>query len=63
FVVIQSFPILNENKWLVDKFHHGFTFWVFGVLCGVMGLFVWLFVPETKGKSLEEIERMWLPRT
>jgi SP family xylose:H+ symportor-like MFS transporter len=43
----------------VDRFHHGFTFWVYGILCAVLILFVWRVVPETKGKSLEEIEGMW----
>ena len=60
FLVSQTFPIMNENSFLVDKFHHGFPFWVYGTLCGVTVLFVWLFVPETKQKTLEEIERFWL---
>jgi len=62
FVVSQTFPIMNENSFLVEKFHHGFPFWVYGTLCGVTILFVWLFVPETKRKTLEEIERLWLAR-
>jgi len=60
FVVSQTFPIMNENRFLVDKFHHGFPFWIYGTLCGVTILFVWLFVPETKRKTLEEIETMWV---
>ncbi len=59
FVVSQTFPMLNENKWLVEKFHHGFTFWLYGFFCVVTVWFVWRFVPETKGKTLEEIEKMW----
>jgi len=60
FLVSQTFPMMNENKWLVDKFHHGFPFWVYGSLCAVSVVFVWAFVPETKGKTLEEIEKHWL---
>jgi len=60
FLVSQSFPMLDENKWLVDKFHHGFTFWLYGAFCIVTIFFVLAFVPETKGKSLEEIEKFWL---
>ncbi len=60
FVVSQTFPIMNENRFLVDKFHHGFPFWIYGTLCGVTVLFVWFFVPETKRKTLEEIETMWV---
>jgi sugar porter (SP) family MFS transporter len=60
FVVSQTFPMMNDNKWLVDKFHRGFPFWLYGALCAVLVVFVWVFVPETKGKTLEEIERHWL---
>jgi SP family xylose:H+ symportor-like MFS transporter len=60
FAVSQTFPMMNENKWLVDKFHHGFPFWVYGSFCAVSVVFVWAFVPETKGKTLEEIEKHWL---
>jgi len=59
YVVSQTFPMMNENKWLVEKFHHGFPFWIYGALCVVMVIFVWKFVPETKGKTLEEIEKHW----
>ena len=60
FFVSQTFPMMNENDWLVSRFHHGFPFWIYGSLCAVLVIFVWLFVPETKGKTLEEIERHWL---
>jgi SP family xylose:H+ symportor-like MFS transporter len=50
---------MADNKYLLDTFHGGFPFWVYGALCIVTFLFVLLYVPETKGKSLEEIERMW----
>jgi SP family xylose:H+ symportor-like MFS transporter len=38
---------------------NGFPFFIYGSLCFVTVFFVWRFVPETKGKSLEEIERQW----
>lgn len=59
FVVSQTFPMMDEDKWLVERFNHGFPFWIYGMLCVVSVLFVWRFVPETKEKSLEDIERMW----
>ena len=62
YLVSQTFPIINENAWLVEQFRHGFPFWVYAFFCLVTILFVIRFVPETKGKSLEEIERMWLER-
>jgi MFS transporter, SP family, xylose:H+ symportor len=60
YVVTQTFTVMDEDQWLVDHFHHAFPFWVYALLCGVMVLFVWLLVPETKGKTLEEIERGWM---
>jgi MFS family permease len=59
FLVTQTFTMMDENPWLVDKLHHAFPFWIYSLLCGVTVVFVWRFVPETKGKSLEEIERSW----
>ncbi|UCG57228.1 MAG: sugar porter family MFS transporter [Phycisphaerales bacterium] len=60
YVVSQTFPMMDEDPWLLDKFHHGFPFWVYGVFCAVLLVFVWMFVPETKGKTLEEIEKHWM---
>ncbi len=60
-VVSQTFPMMAENPWLVEKFHQGFPFWIYGAFCVVLLLFVVRYVPETKGKSLEEIEKMWMP--
>jgi len=58
-VVSQTYPMMDENKYLVDVFHHGFPFIIYGTMCIVLIVFMWRFVPETKGKSLEEIEKMW----
>ena len=60
FAVSQTFPMMDKNEWLVEKFNHGFSFWVYAAFCVLEVLFVWLFVPETKGKTLEEIEKHWL---
>ena len=60
FVVTQTFTMMDEDPWLVERFHHGFPFWVYAALCAVSVVFVWRFVPETKGKTLEEIERSWM---
>jgi sugar porter (SP) family MFS transporter len=35
------------------------TFWIFAAMCVVAFVFCYALVPETKGKSLEEIERYW----
>jgi SP family xylose:H+ symportor-like MFS transporter len=41
------------------KFSRAFTYGIYGVI-SVLSLFlVWKWIPETKGKSLEEIEKVW----
>jgi len=60
YVVSQTFPMMDENPWLLARFHHGFPFWVYAGFCVVLLIVVWRWVPETKGKTLEEIERGWM---
>jgi len=58
------------SAWLVSRFFLSLvssigepaTFWLFAVMCAVC--FVWIIrvVPETKGRTLEDIEEMWLAR-
>jgi MFS transporter, SP family, arabinose:H+ symporter len=38
------------------------TFWFFAIMCVPYILIVWKLLPETTGKSLEEIEEMWIVR-
>lgn len=60
YVVTQTFPMLDaKGSWLVARFHHAFPFYIYAAFCGVLILVVWKMVPETKGKSLEQIERSW----
>ncbi len=53
YVVTQMFPILLESA------GPAVTFWIFGGMSLLAFFFVWSQVPETKGKTLEEIEREW----
>jgi sugar porter (SP) family MFS transporter len=59
YVVTQTFTLMDQSAWLVDRFHHSFPFWFYAALCVVQVAFVARFVPETKGRTLEEIERSW----
>ncbi len=59
-IISWTFPILNDNSWLTEKFNHGFAYWIYGIMGILAALFVWKLVPETKGKSLEEIESIWV---
>ena len=60
YVISQTFPMMDENKWLIEKFHRALPFWLYGAFCVVLLVFVWRFVPETKGKTLEQIEKHWM---
>jgi sugar porter (SP) family MFS transporter len=51
FLLIYTFPLLE------GRIGTGKTFWVYAGICAVGFVFVRAFVPETKGKSLEDIER------
>ena len=53
FVVSQTFP------WLIDKIGEG-TFYMYAGICVIAFIFVWTMVSETKGKTLEEIESLWI---
>jgi SP family xylose:H+ symportor-like MFS transporter len=59
YLVSWSFPILDKNPYLVRHFNHGFTYWMYGAMGILAALFVWRMVPETKGRTLEEMEAMW----
>lgn len=50
FLVTFSFPILNG--WLGAAG----TFWTYGAICFAGFVFIWRCVPETKGRTLEQIE-------
>ncbi len=55
YIVAQTFPMLNDNPAIGPAT----TFWVYGAFSLAGLIFVRLAVPETKGRSLEEIERSW----
>jgi SP family arabinose:H+ symporter-like MFS transporter len=46
--------------WFVDKYGIHAGFFVYAVICLAATVFFWALVPETKGKSLEEIESFWV---
>lgn len=53
WIVTQTFPMLQESVGPAK------TFWIYGFFSLASCLFIILFVPETKGKTLEEIEANW----
>ena len=60
YAVTQSFPVMDaRGQWLVRQFHHAFPFYLYAAFCAALVLVVWRWVPETKGRTLEEIEEAW----
>ena len=57
--VSWSFKVLDGNSALNTAFNHGFAYWLYGAASLVAAAFVWKFVPETKGRSLEAIQELW----
>ena len=53
FLVSQTFPIL------MGSIGNAFTFWIYMLMAVFAFLFVWKMVPETKEKTLEEIQGYW----
>ena len=48
------FPLMQKHL------GHGGTFWCFSAAALLNLLFIWFWVPETKGRSLEQIEDIWI---
>jgi SP family xylose:H+ symportor-like MFS transporter len=61
FIVSQTFPMLDKNPYLVEHFKHGFAYWIYGGMSLLAVLFMIRFVPETKGRTLEQMEKLWKP--
>lgn len=55
YLVAQTFPLLNDSP----KIGPALTFGIYAAFSLLGLLFVLAFVPETKGRSLEEIEKSW----
>jgi SP family xylose:H+ symportor-like MFS transporter len=59
YLVSWTFPMMDKSSSLNSIFHHGFAYWIYGVMGLLAAWFMWKYVPETKGKSLEEMEKLW----
>lgn len=60
FIVSSTFvPMFNMHLVKGDDFGHWFTYGLYGSICFVAAIFVWKLVPETKGKTLEEMTKLW----
>ena len=62
-IVSSSFPkMFNMHLSEGDDFGHWFTYGLYGCICVIAAIFVWRLVPETKGKTLEDMNKLWLDR-
>lgn len=52
FTITSFYPYMMEVSGAM-------TYGFYGLMCVLSGLFVWKFLPETKGKTLEELEKLW----
>jgi len=59
YLVSWTFPMMDKSTVLTNLFHHGFAYWVYGAMGILAAIFMWKLVPETKGKTLEEMEALW----
>ena len=60
FLVSSTFvPMYNMELTPGDGFGHIFAYALYGVICVVAAIFVWRLVPETKGKTLEDMSKLW----
>ncbi|MDR3093682.1 MAG: D-xylose transporter XylE [Bacteroidales bacterium] len=52
FLVSSTFPALYASSPMV-------AYGLYGIICVLAALFVWKIVPETKGKTLEDMSKLW----
>jgi len=57
FAVTLSFPVI------ADRLNESTAFWFYALMCAVDFVFMLFLLPETKGKTLEDIERHWLGKS
>jgi MFS transporter, SP family, arabinose:H+ symporter len=55
YIVAQTFPMLNDSP----SVGPAITFWLYAAVSLASLFFVLALIPETKGRTLEEIGRMW----
>lgn len=52
YIVSSTFPALYD-------FSPMFAYSLYGIICVAAAIFVWRWVPETKGKTLEDMSKLW----
>ncbi len=60
---VANFFVGQLTPMMLDGIGPAGTFWIFAILCSPTLWLVWKLIPETKGRSLEEIEQHWKSRS
>ncbi|WP_296119530.1 MFS transporter, partial [uncultured Porphyromonas sp.] len=60
---IGTYLIGQLTPWMLETLTPSGTFFLFALMCLPYLYIVWRLMPETTGKSLEEIERFWFRST
>jgi SP family xylose:H+ symportor-like MFS transporter len=53
YLISSTYPAMMELS-------SGGTYWFYGIMSVLSFIFVWKMVPETKGKTLEAMEKLWV---
>ena len=59
---IGTYLVGQLTPWMLQNLTPTGTFLLFALMCMPYMLIVWKLIPETTGKSLEEIERYWMKK-
>ena len=59
---IGTYLVGQLTPWMLQNLTPTGTFLLFALMCAPYMLIVWKLIPETTGKSLEEIERYWMKK-
>ncbi|MBK7175232.1 MAG: D-xylose transporter XylE [Bacteroidales bacterium] len=59
YLVSWTFPMMDKSSALNAIFHQGFSYWIYGIMGLLAAWFMWKIVPETRNKTLEQMEGLW----
>jgi SP family arabinose:H+ symporter-like MFS transporter len=59
---VGTYLIGQLTPWLLENLSPAGTFFLFALMCLPYMYIIWKMIPETAGKTLEEIERFWMER-
>lgn len=59
YLVSATFPLMKDSTFLKETFNNGFAYWIYAFISFLAVLFVIKYIPETKGKKLEDMDTLW----